>query len=90
MGRKAITNEVFVERMSIINPNIILLTKYIRRTQKIKCKCKIDGYEWDALPSHLLNGSGCPVCSNRVIIHGINDVATTHPNFIIYFKNKGY
>ena len=62
MGRKAITNEVFVERMSIINPNIILLTKYIRRTQKIKCKCKICGHEWETYPCNLLDGYGCRNC----------------------------
>lgn len=44
MGRKTISNDVFVERMSRINKDILLLGKYIRRTQKVKCKCKICGH----------------------------------------------
>ena len=33
-------------------------------------------------------GNRCPVCSNHVIIPGINDIATTHPDFIQYFKKS--
>ena len=25
------------------------------------------------------NGKGCPICSNKKIVPGINDLATTHP-----------
>lgn len=35
---------------------------------------------------------GCPVCSNRVIIEGVNDMATTHPELAAEFdlqKNAG-
>ena len=29
---------------------------------KIKCKCKLDGYEWEARPFDLLRKHGCPNC----------------------------
>lgn len=36
----------------------------------------------------LKNGSGCGICTNRIVVRGINDIATTHPYLIKYFKNK--
>ena len=35
------THKEFVEEMSIINPNIIILGQYISTHCKILCKCKI-------------------------------------------------
>lgn len=36
---------------------------------------------------HLLNGIGCSCCSKRTIVPYINDVYTTNPELIKYFKN---
>lgn len=55
------THECFVSQMSIINPNIQFTTKYIADNAKIGCKCQ-HGHEWDATPSNLLRGTGCPHC----------------------------
>lgn len=49
------------------------------------CKCLIDGYEWDLREDHLKNGHGCPVCVNKVVMKGVNDIATTNPEYIKYF-----
>ncbi|MFR1051994.1 MAG: zinc-ribbon domain-containing protein [Lachnospirales bacterium] len=39
-----------------------------------------NGHEWKAeIKSRALYGSGCPVCSNKKIMVGVNDLATTHP-----------
>lgn len=54
--------EIFKQEMSMINPNIILLEEYKRSNVKIKCSCKICGYEWNVVPSSLLRGSGCIQC----------------------------
>ena len=40
------------------------------------------GHIWKATISSLSKGSGCPVCSNHKIISGINDIATTHSEFL--------
>lgn len=38
--------------------------------------CSKCGYKWK---TRVLNKRGCPCCSNRVVVAGINDLATTHP-----------
>ena len=37
------------------------------------------GHEWQASISQRVNGCGCPYCSNRKVLLGFNDLATTHP-----------
>mgnify|MGYP000021231158 CR=1 FL=1 len=38
------------------------------------------GHEWQAaVKSRALGGSGCPVCANRKVTPGENDLAATHP-----------
>ena len=36
---------------------------------------------------HILHGIGCSCCRGLTVIHGINDVATTHPEYLEYFVN---
>lgn len=37
------------------------------------------GHEWRASVGHRTRGRGCPICGNDIIVSGINDLATTHP-----------
>lgn len=60
---KRITNEEFINRMRNINSNILIQSKYLGSHSYIRCKCLIDGFEWDALATNLLCGKGCPKCS---------------------------
>ena len=60
-----LTHEEFVNKMKEINNDIEILGKYVNSYTKIKCKCKIDGYEWEVRPSNLSKGTGCPKCANR-------------------------
>lgn len=39
----------------------------------------ICGHEWDADISNRAQGAGCPICTNRRVLVGYNDLATTHP-----------
>ena len=82
------THEQFVEEMKCINSNIIVLSRYENNSKKVKCKCLIDGHIWEAIPTNLLKGSGCPLCSNKVVVRGINDIATTDPWMIPYLNDK--
>lgn len=82
------SHEQFVSEVALINSNIEVIGKYIDSKTKILVRCKIDGHVWAADPRKILRGVGCGVCSNRIIVAGINDVATTHPEYIKYFKNK--
>lgn len=55
------------EELSTIQPNIELIGEYVNTHTKIICRCKNDGYEWEAYPANLLNRSaGCPICSRRI------------------------
>lgn len=38
--------------------------------------------------SHLVVGGWCPVCTNKKVVKGVNDVATTHPHLVKYFVDK--
>lgn len=61
------TLEEFVEKMKIINQNIqITDDEFKGMAKKIKCKCVIDDYEWEALPSNLVKNYGCPKCAGNI------------------------
>ena len=38
------------------------------------------GHEWEATVNNRSKGVGCPYCSNKKILPGFNDLATTNPN----------
>ena len=42
-------------------------------------KCPKDGYEWKETVARRVSGMRCPVCSNRVIVSGVNDLETLSP-----------
>ena len=45
-------------------------------------KCKACGYSWPASPFNRAHGQGFRCCSGHVVVRGINDLATTHPDLI--------
>lgn len=45
--------------------------------RKVWWRCE-KGHEWQAVIKSRTGGCGCPVCANRVVIPGENDLATTH------------
>ena len=47
--------------------------------KKVWWKCNKCGYEWQARIDNRVHNRGCPCCSNKIVISGINDLATTHP-----------
>ena len=42
-------------------------------------KCHKCGYIWKAQIYNRANGKGCPCCTNRAVVPGINDLTTTDP-----------
>lgn len=88
---RKLTHEEFLDKFYKVNThahNIELLEDYTGYSDKIKCKCKIDGYEWGARPYTLLNGHGCPKCS---ISKGEKRIAQYLDNLGIgYIYNKKY
>ena len=85
-------HEKFIERMKYINSDTEILGDYVDANTNILVKCKFDDYEWEARPAALLKGMGCPVCANKVVLKGVNDMWTTEPNMAILLlnHNDGY
>ena len=54
--------------------------------KKVWWQCE-KGHEWEAFVVNRVGGRGCPYCSNKKVLKGYNDLATTHPQFIRYFAN---
>ena len=58
-------NKQFLQELSKVNPDIIPLEEYKGDHVKIKCKCKIHDYIWNASPNKILHRrTGCPKCSS--------------------------
>lgn len=67
-------------------------------SQIVWWKCKVCNYEWQnsvnnrtKVTSTHSRGTGCPCCSGRALVEGVNDLATTHPELLEiwdYEKNK--
>lgn len=48
---------------------------------KVWWKCE-KGHEWQASLNNRSKGTNCPICSNRVILAGYNDLATVSPDLL--------
>lgn len=64
---------------------------YCNSTKKMWWVCS-NGHSWQASVYDRRKGNGCPVCANRKIIAGVNDLASVHPELLKewdYKKNNG-
>ena len=53
--------------MKELHPSIEVLGVYKDSCSPIKCKCLIDGYEWETTPNKLVNAKhGCPKCGKSL------------------------
>lgn len=69
--------------------NTITPEEVLNGTNKTKYwwKCK-NGHSWQATPySRTHKNTGCPVCSNKSIIIGFNDLASTNPEILKYWDS---
>ena len=51
-------------------------------------KCQHGHPDYPILSYSFKVGCRCPICAGRKVIIGINDIATTHPQYVCFFKNK--
>lgn len=81
----------FREELFKVNPNIELLSEYEKNDSRVRCKCKIDGYEWDGVPHTLLEGHGCMECYRRAANRRTEDefLKEMHERFLlsVFFQN---
>lgn len=63
------TQEEYVKELEKAKPDISVIGEYTNLKTKIKHKCKICNFCWDARPDNLLYGkNGCPKCGKRLIL----------------------
>lgn len=80
------------KNLSITHPQLLLEWDYdnnkaIKPTdvlassqQKVWWQCSKCGYKWQAkISNRAVLNRGCPCCANKIVVTGINDLATTHP-----------
>ena len=55
--------------------------------QEVWWKCPT-GHSYKKSIAKKSRGDGCPICSNRLVVSGINDLATTHPDLVNEWDNE--
>lgn len=73
------THEEYVTELSIKNPNVEVVDKYIDIMTPIQHKCKIDGFVWMGRPNDILRGHGCPKCG---VICRSDKITKNHNQYI--------
>lgn len=59
---------------------------YAKSEVKIHWVCsKNPNHEWESIVYTRTKGTGCPFCSNKRVLQGDNDLATTHPELAKYW-----
>lgn len=83
----ATTNPTLAQEISPSNGDELLKFKISAGSNKdIWWRCS-QQHEWQASPNNRRSGRrGCPVCSNRKVVAGVNDLATLRPNLAIEFS----
>lgn len=59
------THEMYVEKVSKVNPTIEIVGQFKGTNKKIDCRCKVCNYSWSTDAQQLYN-HGCPVCAGVV------------------------
>ncbi|MCQ2529084.1 MAG: hypothetical protein MJ108_08240 [Saccharofermentans sp.] len=62
-SRRKYTASDFLEKISIIHPNISLVSEFDKVTDRIDVFCNDCSLKWNVKASSLLSGKGCPHCS---------------------------
>ena len=84
-----LTNEEFLKRLKDKKIKYIPLEEYKGASVKINWLCpEHQLHIFDAKPTHIFDGHGCPYCSGRKPTKGINDLWTTHPEIAKMLKNS--
>ena len=55
--------------------------------KKVWWRCK-HGHEWQTTVHTRSCGNGCPICSNKTVIKGLNDYASRYPKLLSEWSDK--
>lgn len=85
------SHEQYINEVHNINPNIIVMEKYINAKTPILHKCIIHNIEWKPYPEVVLRGGGCPECLKEKLHDAhcrtheqyVAELALMNPNVIV-------
>ena len=92
-GRVIMPHDEYVKKVFDINPNIEVVGIYNGARNKILHRCKIDGYEWETTPDHILRGIGCPLCGGtlkKTHEQYVQEVSNINPNIEVLGEYISY
>lgn len=86
--QKSKSHEQYVKDVSLINPDIVVVGKYVNAKTKIAHYCKKHNICWDVYPESILHGCGCKECcrekirnkSRKVHTQYVDEVSKVNPN----------
>lgn len=71
------THPAIAEEWSELNYPLLPEQVNEKSTKNVWWKCKVCGNEWKAVINACVKGVFCPVCVERMVLKGYNDLATT-------------
>lgn len=86
--KQSYSHDWFLEQINLINPDIIIESKYTNNHKNVKCRCSVCENIWHATPSNLLKGTGCPKHNSS---HGeMSIIKWFNKNNISYIHQKKF
>lgn len=78
------SHQEFLRQFFSLRKDITIIGEYINSSTKILCQCNYDNHVWEALPSNLLKGTGCPFCKTSKGENAVEKYLSEQN--IVYFK----
>lgn len=82
----AMSNEEYKNKVRQVNPHIDVIDDYINIKAKILHRCNLHKIDWYATPEKILQGYGCPNCSEKS--HGEKRISTWLENNNIPYESE--
>lgn len=89
--KRKITNDQFINRVKLVNPDLIVLDVYSGSTNKVHVKCSKCGYVWEPTAYVIMknNPTNCPYCQISKLEKGVKDyLVTNNIKYKQYHKYK--
>ena len=102
MNNKPYTTMEYIEKLSIINPDVEVLGEYVSSHYRIFVRCRKCGKTWSPMAYQLLQGRGCPECGKQLAVSNrrgktakktteqfINELSEVHQSITVIGEYKG-
>jgi hypothetical protein len=81
--RNLIQNELDLIKNNNINPQLLTIGSH----KNVWWLCK-NGHSYKSKASNRVNGKGCRICANRIVLEGFNDLKTLNPKIAKAWSTK--